>query len=85
VKTPRVLTASAAVIEQARALGVTRPLENLVEEAILRGDLPPTKVGRQAPVRIGDGLVVVCAKLKTESGRKAWRPLVVRRPERRAA
>jgi hypothetical protein len=75
------MTASAAVIEQARALGVKRPLENVIEESILAGRLPPTKVGREAAVQIGDGLVAVCSKLKTESGRKAWRPLVVRRPE----
>jgi hypothetical protein len=86
MKRPLVLGASAAVIEQARALGVMRPLENVIEESILAGRLPPTKVGREAAVQIGDGLVVVCAKVRmVGSGRKAWRPLAVRRPDPRRA
>jgi hypothetical protein len=86
MKRPLVLTASKPVIEQARALGVERPLENIVETSILAGRLPPTKVGRKAEVQIGDRIVAVCAKVRIESGRKAWRILVVRRPaERRAA
>jgi hypothetical protein len=87
VKRPLVLSASRAAIEQAEALGLRRPLENLVEEAILAGRLPDgARVGREWPVSIGDGLVCVCAKVRVEgSRRKAWRPLAVRRLDRRRA
>jgi hypothetical protein len=83
VKRPLVLGASTAAVEQARALGVTRPLENVIEEAIIAGRLPGTSVGNTAPVALGDGVVAVCAKVKTQSGRKGWRPLAVRRLDRR--
>ena len=85
MKRPLVLGASAVAVEQARTLGVRGVLENRVEEAIIRGDLPGASVGQESPVRIGDGLVCVCAKVKTQSGRKGWRPISVRRLDQRRA
>lgn len=86
MRRPLVLTASRAAVEQARALGFHGGcLENAVEGAIIAGRLPGTSVGGEAPVNIGDGLVVICAKVKTQSGRKGWRPLTVRRLATRRA
>jgi len=85
MKRPLVLTASHAAVEQARALGVTRPLENVIEESILAGRLPGTSVGNEAPVNLGHGVIAVCAKIRTGTGRKGWKPLAVRRLDRRAA
>jgi hypothetical protein len=86
MKRPLVLTASHAAVEQARALGVQRPLENLVEESILAGHVRGTSVGQESPVFVGDGLVVVCAKVRVEpSRRKGWRPVSVRRVDHRRA
>lgn len=82
MKRPLVLAASSRCVEQARAFGISRPLENVVEEAIIRGDLPSASVRREWPVSLGDGLVAVCSKVRTQSGRTGW---LVRRLDQEAA
>lgn len=84
-KRPLVLGARARALSEARRLGVARPLENLVEEAIAAGHLGGANVGEESPVYIGHGLMVVCEKVRIASGRRAWRPLTVQREPRRAA
>lgn len=85
MKRPLVLTATATAVERAQALGITRPLENVIEESILAGRLPGTSVGNEAPVNLGNGVVAVCAKIRTGTGRKGWKPLTVRRLDGRRA
>jgi hypothetical protein len=81
---PLVLTACERAIQEARALGLGRPIENLVEESIRAG-----RVRSSAPfvneshVYLADGIVAIVAKIKTSEGRRGWKPLRVER--RRAA
>jgi hypothetical protein len=84
MKRPLVLTAPAKVIEQARDLGITRPVENAIEEAIIAGRLPGGDLG-ESPVYLGDGVVCVCRKQRTNTGRKGWKPVRVTRVQGRAA
>jgi hypothetical protein len=85
VKRPLVLTASQKVIDQARLLGFHGCLENAIELAIIAGRLRGAKVGQEAPVFLGDDFVCICSKQRTQSGRKGWKPITVRRVERRRA
>jgi hypothetical protein len=86
VKPLLVLAAPQQVIADARALGVTRPVENVIEESIRAGRLPSASVGAEWPVRLLDGVIVVCKKVRVEpSGRTGWKPLAVRNLERRRA
>jgi hypothetical protein len=82
---PLVLTASERAVEQARALGIERPLENVVAEALIAGGSRPSlPYVNERPVHLGDGVVVLCARVKTGNGRRAWKPLRIERRERAA-
>jgi hypothetical protein len=82
---PLILSASRAAVDQARRLGVDRPLENLVEEAIKCGDLEGGhQVGHVGGCPIPEfGVFVVLNRTRAPSGRKAFHPIGVKRLDRK--
>ena len=87
MKRPLVMSASPAAVEQARRLGVTGCLENLVQTAIEAGNVTGGfTIGREGIVRLTEHRVVVRARRVRAPGsqRKAWLPLSVERLHTRA-
>ena len=78
---PLVLAASEVARQEAKRLGVTRPLENLVHEAISTGRIASEPgVGRHTSVYVDPDLVVRVLRTRSPgSGRRAWLPIGVGR------
>ena len=78
---PLVLQATQEAVQDAERLGLDRPLENLVHEAILAGRIASEPgVGRHTSVFVDPDLVVRVLRTRSKlSGRRAWLPVGVGR------
>jgi hypothetical protein len=77
---PLVLSATPQTLEEARRLGVTGCLENAILAGLGNGVQARGRgIGEIGRVAIGGGFVVDVERVRTPSGRRAWRPIAVGR------
>ena len=81
MKPPLVLTSTRTALEEAARLGMQRPLENAVLDALTAGNVEPI-TDDEARVFLDADLVVTVRRSRSALGNRGWQPIAIRRGSR---